>query len=616
MKNISVKFVGAFVAFAFAITAAPASALTTAQIVELLSGLGVSADVIAAITAAEGGSTTGTSCPTLTADQTVGSRGAEVTALQTYLIGAGQTIPAGATGYFGSQTVAALSAWQAANGVTPAVGYMGPITKAKIASMCGTTSTGSTGSSNTGSTGLMGGDGSIDDVSETTSDTETTVGEGDSEQVLGFDVEADDNSDLNITSVRVTATIASSGSTRLTRYADEINILLDGDVVGSVDASDFSRTSNVSKETIALDDAVIEAGEEGRFYVEFVADENIDTDDLDNTMVIAVDRIRYEDANGATLSETVSGVDATVDFESSTTNDDAKIKKDTSSRDASLLKVNENTSSDEFDILTFKFDVDNDSSDLVVLEIPVGLSVYNADATTTLDVEAMIKDLWVEVDGDRYDDYTLDDTSVATSATEALVATFTIDEGDLEVAEGDVVEAYVYIQFNKQSGNYTEGTTVKASVAGSAIVAENPEGDTFAVSGTATGEVQTLQIAAATVEGFDWKVNSAGTIIDFFFTVTAEDEDFSVLSSSLSSSTAGTATTSAGVLSKSTGDATTVSAGTSYTVVDGDTATFRVRYTVSGTNGTYSEVTMTSVVGQEIPDDDQVSPTATLNVSS
>lgn len=59
---------------------------------------------------------------------TVGSRGADVTALQTTLIGAGYSIPAGATGYFGSQTKAAVIAFQTAKSL-PTTGFVGPLTR-------------------------------------------------------------------------------------------------------------------------------------------------------------------------------------------------------------------------------------------------------------------------------------------------------------------------------------------------------------------------------------------------------------------------------------------------------------------------------------------------------
>ena len=72
------------------------------------------------------------------ASLTVGSRGSGVSDLQSFLKAQGASIyPSGlVTGYFGSLTKAGVAAFQAANGVSPAVGYFGPLTKAKVRSMC------------------------------------------------------------------------------------------------------------------------------------------------------------------------------------------------------------------------------------------------------------------------------------------------------------------------------------------------------------------------------------------------------------------------------------------------------------------------------------------------
>jgi len=552
---------------------------------------------------------------TYTRDLTIGSTGSDVVALQDMLIASGDLVmPAGVSkGYFGALTKSSLAKWQAANGVSPAAGYFGPVTRAKVEMSGGDTSDNNNDDSSSNND-LSGGDGDIQNISQTTSGTETTLGEAKTEDVLGFDLEADENSDLDVTSVKVQIGVGSDGSTRLTRYLDTVSITLDGDEVGSVDASDFSRDGATSTATIALKDSVVKSGDEARFYVTATANDSINDSDLDNTLNVAVTRVRVEDASGAVLTEDVTTVSDTVDFEDAAANDDARVKSSSATRDAGLLKVDANTSSDEFDILTFDIKVDDQSSDAVITSLPVSLSIDNGSSTGALTVENLIQDLYVEIDGTKYDDYAFNDATVAANATESITATFTIDEGDLEVASGDTVEAVLFVKFAKQSGNYSEGTTVDASVVGSAIDAENPEGDVMVLSGTANGEVQTVQIAAATVEDFSWSVNNTGTIVDFFFTVTAEDENFDVLSASIASTTTGTATTSAGVLSLSTGDADVISGG--FEVLDGDTATFRVRYSLTtGTNGLYKEFKITSVAGQEIPTAKQVSPTATVNVN-
>lgn len=69
-------------------------------------------------------------CSVGSANLTVGSSGAAVTCLQQGLIAAGHSIPAGATGYFGAQTKAAVAAWQSSMNIAPAVGFFGSISRA------------------------------------------------------------------------------------------------------------------------------------------------------------------------------------------------------------------------------------------------------------------------------------------------------------------------------------------------------------------------------------------------------------------------------------------------------------------------------------------------------
>jgi hypothetical protein len=92
--------------------------------------------------------TTSMSSYAFTSNLTIGSRGADVIALQSFLEAKGLiTIPAGvAKGYFGALTKNAVSAYQVMKGITPTAGYFGAITRgavqADMAAMGGTTSTG------------------------------------------------------------------------------------------------------------------------------------------------------------------------------------------------------------------------------------------------------------------------------------------------------------------------------------------------------------------------------------------------------------------------------------------------------------------------------------------
>lgn len=79
---------------------------------------------------------------TFTRDLTIGSQGPDVKALQKFLNTHGFIVAPTGTGspgqesdYFGSLTRAAVAKFQAANGISPAVGYFGPVTRAKVNSL-------------------------------------------------------------------------------------------------------------------------------------------------------------------------------------------------------------------------------------------------------------------------------------------------------------------------------------------------------------------------------------------------------------------------------------------------------------------------------------------------
>ncbi|GEM_PF-575279 len=89
---------------------------------------------------------TATSAYQFNTNLTVGSKGADVTALQQMLAAQGHLVmPAGvAMGYFGSLTKTAVAKWQTANGVSPAAGYFGSISRAKANATSGTVVVGGT----------------------------------------------------------------------------------------------------------------------------------------------------------------------------------------------------------------------------------------------------------------------------------------------------------------------------------------------------------------------------------------------------------------------------------------------------------------------------------------
>jgi len=90
--------------------------------------------------AAQVTTTTSSTSSTFTRNLTIGSTGADVTALQQWLATKG-FFTVTPTGYFGPITQKALAAFQASVGISPAAGYFGPITMAYLANNGGTTTT-------------------------------------------------------------------------------------------------------------------------------------------------------------------------------------------------------------------------------------------------------------------------------------------------------------------------------------------------------------------------------------------------------------------------------------------------------------------------------------------
>lgn len=591
---------------------ASAQSMSLCQTVDALVLAGVIApDKVAAAKAAAGcGATAPVASYTFTRNLTIGSTGADVTALQTKL---GVTP---ATGYFGAITKAAVVAYQTANGIS-ATGYVGPITLAAlnyVAPVVGTPVTPSTPSTPVVS-GLNGGAGDLD-VSVTSTDVENSLKEGEEDvNVLGFKAEAD-GSDIQVTSVKVTLKNTSStdgSSEKLSNYLDEVSIYMGSKKVGSVDVSDFTReaaTPDTFSKTISLSGAVVDEGDDVKFYVAVSAVSNIDTEDLVAELNVVVDTVRFTDATGAILTASLPSAITTGEdfsFDDVTTDDDIDIKSSSANPDNETVAVEDDSTSDEVLALVFKLDVDDDSSDVMITSIPVTLTVaaggVNADS-----VEDVIDGVVVTVNGNDYDADLTTDGVVNGSGT----ATYTVDFDDDEftIEAGDVVDVKVTLTFNEQDeeANYAQNTTVVASVNGSNIDAETSEDDITVTGGTKTGATLTLNTSGAVLSSISW-TKAEGTnaaSIDLFFTLEADQNDITGFEKADVVEATKTNISGDGVLTLISGDATETSSGV-FTISEGDSANFRVRYTVTTTGG---EVKLSTINGQVVPDAKKLSPTA------
>ena len=121
-SKVAVVALGLALAFSAFAVAPKANAQSAAELNAQIQSLLATIAQLQAQLGTMGGSTSGGASVVFTRDLTVGSTGSDVTALQQWLISKGHAIAAGATGTFGPQTKAALMAYQAANGISPACG--------------------------------------------------------------------------------------------------------------------------------------------------------------------------------------------------------------------------------------------------------------------------------------------------------------------------------------------------------------------------------------------------------------------------------------------------------------------------------------------------------------
>ncbi len=174
-----------------------ASAVTVAELQAQINAL------MAQLSSLQGGASVGT---TFTMDMTIGSTGAQVSALQQVLVSNGYLVmPSGvAMGYFGSLTKAAVMKWQAAHGV-PATGFVGPLTRASLNGSAGATGTvpGTTIGGTVGVITTPGVEGSLTVIRAAAPAAGNKLYEGSSKvAVLGIELEAK-TSDIKVERVKI-----------------------------------------------------------------------------------------------------------------------------------------------------------------------------------------------------------------------------------------------------------------------------------------------------------------------------------------------------------------------------------------------------------------------------
>lgn len=405
MSKLLKTVAGVVAALALVAGGSSASALTASEAQVLISVLGLSgsqADAVMALVSG-GSSASSSSCASYTRDLTLGSTGSDVTSLQQMLVSGGYLVmPAGVSmGYFGGLTQAALAKYQAAMGISPAAGYFGPVTRGSI-TCTSTGSTGSTGSTNTSSS-LNGAAGSISDATFLSAYNNEEVGEEEEDvEVVGVEIEADQGSDINIIAVTLDFDQSTGATEDFEDYADEVSVWFEGEEVARIDADEFDDDNNYRK-TVSLDeDAIIKADKTGDLVVAVSGVKNLDSNDAGDTWKVEVEAVRFEDAQGAIITESaqgdIGGATRSFTFETFATASDTEFRilgGDNSINDAQVVDVDDNDDTDNVAVFSFKVKVSGD--DVELKDLVIG-STLTGTANTLDDI---FSQLVLEIDGDE-----------------------------------------------------------------------------------------------------------------------------------------------------------------------------------------------------------------------
>lgn len=488
LKSKSVKLFAGVLGAAMVLStfAVPASAQTTAELTAMINSLLAQIAQLQAQIAGQGGSTVGGT--TFTQDLTIGSTGAQVTALQQWLVSKGYlTMPAGvAYGYFGPLTQSALAKYQAEAGISPAAGYFGPITRAKVNAMAGGTTTGgtTTGGTTTGGITTPGAEGTLT-VTSNSAGLVSTVYEGDDMvAIYGFNVEAK-NSDIAVQRIKVNL---GDSSKIYNKGYSKMYVTVDGSTLASVDLNSSTVVKEGSTYYITITGFNLVVPKGGKKQVILKADvmPSIDStdmdgsgsDDLDNiSITIPANGVRGVDGAGIDQYGPSSALTGRSTSFSAELADTATLNMSLNSSSPKKAEIFATAGSNEneldkatlmvFDLKAEKDDVE--VTDMLVTVTKTGSGGANASTTVYL------------FDGSTE----LDSASLVNSGAAGSTFSFT----DLDYVVPKDTTKTLTLKADIRSANGTAATfQASASTTGtSAIVTENSQGDSVTESGSATG---------------------------------------------------------------------------------------------------------------------------------
>ncbi len=481
MKLKSKLFAGVVAFTMVASTVAlPAGAQTTAELTAMINSLLAQIAQLQAQVAA-GGSTTGGAGVSFTSDLTVGSTGSQVTALQQWLASKGYlTMPAGTSfGYFGNLTKMALAKYQAEAGISPAAGYFGPVTRAKLNAMGGTTGGTTTGGTTTGGITTPGAEGTLTVTSNNASLVSTVYEGDDMAPIYGFNAEAK-NSDIAIQRVKVNL---GTDSKIYNKGYSKMYVTVDGNVVASTDLNSSTVVKEGSTYFITITGFNIVVPKNAKKQIVLKADVMPSIESSDRTtlssinLTIPANGVRGVDGAGIDQygpSSALSNRSTTFSAELSETAT-LNMSLNSSSPKKNDVIATAGSSENEMDKLTLLvFDVKAEKDSVEITDMVINVSksgTGGATASTTV----YLFDGSTELD------------SASLVGTGAAGSFFNFADLDYVVPKDTTKTLTVKADIRNANGTVSNFTASASTTGDSAIVTENSKGDSVTESGSATG---------------------------------------------------------------------------------------------------------------------------------
>ena len=354
---------------------------------------------------------------------------------------------------------------------------------------------------------LEGGAGSLDDADYISKLNNEEVGEDEEEvEVAGLDLEADDDSDLEIMAVRLDFDQVTADRD-FRRYAEEVILLFEGDEVANVDADEFDDDNNFSR-TISLDDtAIIRAGDTAELIVAITGASNIDSADEGESWTVEFDSLRLRDGQDAVFNDDSTGDIGDSDgrrfsFEDFATAADLELKitsGDDDINDQQIIIVDDDDETENVELFSFEFEVEGDS-DVLIDDLPIAFTSTGAGVGEIIDTAELY------VDGDRLGS---ESVSESTDTTRTVV----FEDLDWKLDADEEVEVEIRVDVRELGGNFSEGDTLMAEIGetetdSSSFDAEDEEGNDLSdsdVDGQASSDAHIFYTAAPeiTVESTD-----------------------------------------------------------------------------------------------------------------